>query len=544
QQPLVVEYQLDGLAPLATNAAASWQVIERLTGGDHQVQRVNLTAASGDVTGSFTLEYDENQVTVNLGADDEATRSNIENALEGIANPRLDVAVAPAGAGVFDIRFLKPAAADVLELELGGVGGLAGLAGSPDISSLDYAIDRTQSNYAVFPAASANNASDFYISPFMAVDQLGPRVVEKPVWADLDGDGTVEQTDRTDFFEDPTWVTDKNVDQVTINGSAQDDYFTIGHEVLNVDTEAEETKTDTIKVTHQRLIGGLPAPVVDEVQRVDLRGATGGTFGLALSDAASGIMVNAADIAVQGNDFDTAEAIKTALNASGRITVGVEASSPGIFDVTIFRPAATNVAQMTISSSLSGETGPPQISTQADGLRTEVPTVLVILRGLDRDDPVQNIDRDEVTVDASGGSDRLIAGFIPNSTEIRVNQILRAPAADLLELKGGPGDDYLVGSRFADIISSGVGNDTVTGNEGIDQFNDASASSETDTLMEARDLDVTLSDNELRFRGEQRSFDDPSVFESVDEIETDVPGDTHSGIGVFEQFLIYGGASA
>ncbi|MFP6659153.1 MAG: hypothetical protein VB853_13305, partial [Pirellulales bacterium] len=37
QQPLVVEYQLDGLAPLATNAAASWQVIERLTGGDHQV---------------------------------------------------------------------------------------------------------------------------------------------------------------------------------------------------------------------------------------------------------------------------------------------------------------------------------------------------------------------------------------------------------------------------------------------------------------------------------------------------------------------------
>ncbi|MFP6612610.1 MAG: hypothetical protein VB835_09895, partial [Pirellulales bacterium] len=116
QQPLVVEYQLDGLAPLATNAAASWQVIERLTGGDHQVQRVNLTAASGDVTGSFTLEYDENQVTVNLGADDEATRSNIENALEGIANPQLDVAVAPAGAGVFDIQFLKPAAADVLEL--------------------------------------------------------------------------------------------------------------------------------------------------------------------------------------------------------------------------------------------------------------------------------------------------------------------------------------------------------------------------------------------------------------------------------------------
>ena len=63
----------------------------------------------------------------------------------------------------------------------------------------------------------------------------------------------------------------QNVDTVSINGSDQGDYFTIGHEVLNVDTAAEETKTDTVKVTHQRLgSDGLPAPVADEVQRVDL----------------------------------------------------------------------------------------------------------------------------------------------------------------------------------------------------------------------------------------------------------------------------------
>ena len=36
-------------------------------------------------------------------------------------------------------------------------------------------------------------------------------------------------------------------------GSGERDYFLIGHEVLNLATEFEETQTDTVLVTHQRL---------------------------------------------------------------------------------------------------------------------------------------------------------------------------------------------------------------------------------------------------------------------------------------------------
>ena len=199
-----MEYHLSGLASLASNPTASWQVIDRLTTGDHQVQRINLTGASGSVSGSFALDYDGTQVTVAVGADDAATRGNIEAALNGITTTQVTVAVAQAGAGLFDIRFTQPGPADVKQLVLGGVGGLAGLTGTPDVASLDYAIERTGQNYAVFSTVAANDTSSFYIGSYMAVDKLGPRLVEKDVWDDLDGDGTVEKTGRTDFFEDPT----------------------------------------------------------------------------------------------------------------------------------------------------------------------------------------------------------------------------------------------------------------------------------------------------------------------------------------------------
>src|SRR6185295_19541993 len=50
---------------------------------------------------------------------------------------------------------------------------------------------------------------------------------------------------------------------------------------------------------------------------------------------------------------------------------------------------------------------------------------------------------------------------------------------DNLSLKGGSGNDRIVGSRFADAIDSGAGDDVVTGGEGVDVFTDPSG---TDAL--------------------------------------------------------------
>ncbi|MBK8118783.1 MAG: hypothetical protein IPK39_05835 [Sulfuritalea sp.] len=54
-----------------------------------------------------------------------------------------------------------------------------------------------------------------------------------------------------------------------------------------------------------------------------------------------------------------------------------------------------------------------------------------------------------------------------------------------LRIVGGDGNDTLKGSRFNDVIDSGLGSDTVTGDLGLDEFLDASvAASDVDTLVE------------------------------------------------------------
>ena len=74
----------------------------------NQVQHLQLGADSTQVTGSFTLEYDGQQVAVDVGADDAETRANIESQLNTIPGQPIQVAVTLAGTGQFDITFNTP----------------------------------------------------------------------------------------------------------------------------------------------------------------------------------------------------------------------------------------------------------------------------------------------------------------------------------------------------------------------------------------------------------------------------------------------------
>ncbi|MEI7702054.1 MAG: hypothetical protein WCK86_19815, partial [Planctomycetia bacterium] len=104
----------------------------------------------------------------------------------------------------------------------------------------------------------AVSGDDLYISPVMTVEQLGPKMIEKPTW-ERDASGTLVQTGQTELFQSDETETDHAVDQVTITGTSLSDYFLIGHERVplgGLDASGQpeyETRTDTVQVTHRLL---------------------------------------------------------------------------------------------------------------------------------------------------------------------------------------------------------------------------------------------------------------------------------------------------
>ena len=233
---------------------------------------------------------------------------------------------------------------------------------------------------------------------------------------------------------------------------------------------------------------------------------------------------------------------------------------------------------------LDSETGEPIMERQSDTIQVKhqrmaangrfdqaARTMVVTIRGIDLigdldntvPDPQSQI-YDQIQIDGKGNDDKLIAGFLPNSTELEDDQIITARAASFLTLFGGPGDDRLVGSRFDDELDGGLGNDQYTGNEGVDRYRDYSPSSEIDTLIEARDANFTMSDTQLLMRGTTLSDDVPPIEFAYEEREsllnydghdhgdaepddhdhTDniVDDHNHSASTVFEHFRIFGGA--
>ena len=99
-------------------------------------------------------------------------------------------------------------------------------------------------------------------------------------------------------------------------------------------------------------------------------------------------------------------------------------------------------------------------------------------------------------------SDELIIESYAEGTDPDVNDSTDADRIDAslvtahllktLRLRGGPGNDTIIGSSFTDEIDSGIGNDTVTGGPGIDAFLDAGG---VDTFSETRNLDLGLFGN-------------------------------------------------
>ena len=69
-----------------------------------------------------------------------------------------------------------------------------------------------------------------------------------------------------------------------------------------------------------------------------------------------------------------------------------------------------------------------------------------------------------------------------------------ALADDFAELKlfGSDGDDTLIGSDYNDRVDGGLGADRLTGGPGLDTFFDSSPVGEIDTLVETRNLDMSL----------------------------------------------------
>jgi Ca2+-binding RTX toxin-like protein len=180
----------------------------------------------------------------------------------------------------------------------------------------------------------------------------------------------------------------------------------------------------------------------------------------------------------------------------------------------------------------------------SDGtINTAQRSLVITIRGIDL--TTADAARDEITVDSAAGDDRLIAGLLPkdeviSDLNVTLDQILWSHATDLLTLKGGAGNDRIVGTNQADIIDSGSDDDIVTGGAGVDFFIDASG---TDTLQEVRDLNFMISDAEFRVSGQERDLINPEQMNSINESEVNDDTDpTHKGIGVFEKFEIFGGA--
>ena len=230
----------------------------------------------------------------------------------------------------------------------------------------EFSVDRDPdtNNAVISPANGVLPGAVPTVSPYQTLEQKVPRLVEKPVWADLDGDGTVEKTGETDWFEDPVYAADGDLDSVKITGAGEDDYFLIGHEIKTVGVDAEgnpllEKQADTVQIKHQH-----------------------------------------------GQSFDRTD---------------------------------------------------------------DAETLVITIRGIDTAvGDIQTVD--VIEVNGGAGDDSVIAGFIPNSTSILDNDIITARAADDMVFSGGEGNDRIVGTRFADTIYTGAGEDTVTGGEGEDTF--------------------------------------------------------------------------
>ena len=112
----------------------------------NEVQQITLTPATQNDT--FDITYNDGQgnspsVTVTVGADDDATATAIQDALNTIDS--VTVSVLALGTGMFDVEFSEPAATDVAQLQISTkpIGILSGTPTNSHIGDHNVAITAT-----------------------------------------------------------------------------------------------------------------------------------------------------------------------------------------------------------------------------------------------------------------------------------------------------------------------------------------------------------------------------------------------------------------
>ena len=98
---------------------------------------------------------------------------------------------------------------------------------------------------------------------------------------------------------------------------------------------------------------------------------------------------------------------------------------------------------------------------------------------------------DTLAVAGLGGDDTIVA----SGTGAPAGSAVLFPDLVALVLRGGDGNDRLIGSPFADMLDGGNGSDTYTGGAGVDTFVDGGPATDNDTLVETNDADVGLYGN-------------------------------------------------
>ncbi len=175
-----------------------------------------------------------------------------------------------------------------------------------------------------------------------------------------------------------------------------------------------------------------------------------------------------------------------------------------------------------VSTTTGEDSAAPESSAAADSILVEQ------LNGLSFRVLNSSADFDTVQIDTRAGDDVLDA-----------EEVVEHLAT--LHFIAGADDDVLVGSPFSDLLDSGLGDDTVTGGVGVDQFADAGG---YDTLIERRDAEFELSDIQLTITPANPSYGttiaDSFTQDPTPEVENIAgPALNGTGSGIFEDIYLY-----
>ena len=119
------------------------------------------------------------------------------------------------------------------------------------VFSTEFSVE-TPDQHAVYDYETVTDSGEIFTSAVQVIEREVPRALLKDVWA-IDDAGNAYKTGEQDWFLDPKQVVDLSVDDIRIHGSAANDHFLIGNQILNRDdVDAKEIQYDVMQITHTR----------------------------------------------------------------------------------------------------------------------------------------------------------------------------------------------------------------------------------------------------------------------------------------------------